>query len=337
MVVQNYYNHTAATYRGLLGQLSSLFPVNGGIGWESSYEDLDKTEYFSLGDIFNNRNYETIFLDSHHRRHVSRVDDMLGKLGFMTVKTGDELSEKYLGSAEPAARDAFSDRQYFEGIVGYLKERADNGVKDTPFFMALYNFGTHAFLQRNRDIVKYGSGKNYSLNNIHSFDSAFGLFWQYIQKSPYAENTIIILTADHCHYPEKPFVMAFDASDYRGYFVDKIPYIIYDPTRILPKNYNVHNATSLDFAPSLIHYLDFGNVKNPFLGTSMYERHSNKYPHVGVSFTSEKKDFFMIDDRDIHRILFRGGDPGGAEVVYKYITITQQLEELNRLWEEATE
>lgn len=336
MVVHNYYNHTAATYRGLHGQLNSIFPTYGGIGgWQTNYEDLKGIRYFGLGEIFKRRNYETIFLDAHHKRHKSRVDEMIKRLGFMTVLTGDVLSERYLENAQPEIDNAFSDSQFFSGVIGFLEERAKNNGIDRPFFMGLYNFGTHAFLDRTEDGVKYGDGENYALNSIYNFDKSFGLFWEYFKKSPYVNNTIIILTADHCHYPEKPFVTAFKGPGYQKYFVDRIPYIIFDPTRVLPESYNVHNSTSVDFAPSLVHYLDLGNFKNPFMGTSMYEQNRKKYDELGVSFFGVK-DLYIIDDEKIHRIGIEGNHSNRLEILKKYINASQQLELADQLWDNSS-
>ena len=66
MMVENYYNHTAATYRGLHGQLCSLFPTYGGDeGWQTNYDDLPEVNYYCLSNVFNKNGYETIFLDAH--------------------------------------------------------------------------------------------------------------------------------------------------------------------------------------------------------------------------------------------------------------------------------
>ena len=334
MVVHNYYNHTAATYRGLLGQLCSLFPVNGGRGWENMYDALKDTRYFSIAELFKADNYETVFLDSHHKRHVSRVDEMIEKLGFMDVITGDELSSRYLDNEEPFLKNAFSDQQFFKGLIGFLKERAESGKQQVPFFLGMYNFGTHAFLKRGEDIVSFGDGENYVLNNFHSFDSAFGLFWDYFLSSTYIDTTIVILTADHCHYPEKAFVTSFNDQDYQGFFMDRVPYIVYDPTRIIPEAYDARNATTIDFAPSLAHYLELANEKNPFLGTSMYEKGRKKYDDIGISFIGDKKDLFIVKDQKIQR-LGNSNEYHNFGLLTKFIMATQQAELANRIWSET--
>ena len=332
MVVHNYYNHTAATYRGLLGQLCSLFPINGGSGWQNMFDALKDTRYFSIAELFKVDNYETIFLDSHHKRHVSRVDEMIEKLGFMDVITGDELSSRYLDNEEPFLRNAFSDFQFFKGLIGYLKERNKSGKQKVPFFLGMYNFGTHAFLKPGVDTLTFGDGRNYALNNFHSFDSAFGLFWDYFLSSTYINNTIVILTADHCHYPEKAFVTSFNDQDYQGYFVDRVPYIVYDPTRIIPETYDARNATTLDFAPSLAHYLELANGKNPFLGTSMYEKSRKKYDNIGISYIPDKKDLFIIKDQKIQHLGNSNEYHNLSTLLSKFVMATQQAELANRIW-----
>ena len=41
MLIDNYYSHTAATYRGLHGQLCSIYPTYGGVdGWHDNLKNL---------------------------------------------------------------------------------------------------------------------------------------------------------------------------------------------------------------------------------------------------------------------------------------------------------
>lgn len=334
MIVRRYYNHTAATYRGLHGQLCSLYPYFGGMGgWQTNYKEVAGKRYLSLANLFANDGYETIFLDSHHKNHRSRVDEMITGLGFSTVVTGDILADKYLQKAAPNLENAYSDIQYFDGIIGYLKDRTETEEGEKPFFMSLYNFGTHAFLHGSKDSVKYGKGNNSSLNNFHNLDRGFGRLWNYLKSSPYEDNTILILTADHCHYPEKPYVAAFDEPGFQKIFVDRIPLIIHDPTRNLPETYDAGNASSIDFAPTLAHYLGMDNVRNPFLGTSIFEAGRKEYLHFAVSAIGPR-EIFLIDQDRIHKL----GEPGKyrsrIKVLDKYIGVVKQLELDDRIWNE---
>ncbi len=331
MVVDNYYNHTAATYRGLHGQLCSLYPTYGGIGgWHTNYKNMPKTDYHCISNVFNNVGYETIFLDSH-RRHASHVDEMMKQLGFQKVITGQVLSKRYLNNARPQTKYALSDKQFFRGLIGVLEDRKNANKVDEPFFMGLYNLGTHAFKKLTKDGKPFDKGNNLSLNTIHNLDNAFGLFWDYYKKSPFSKNTIIIFTADHNHYPEKPFTEAFKAPDYQKLFVDKIPFVIHDPTRHLPKYFDANYATSIGFTPSLIHYLNLGNHKNPFMGTSIFESHSKEAKGYGLN--SYGKALFMVDEERIHKLGYSRKHRIRLKVLNKYIKKSKQLEVTNKLWD----
>lgn len=334
MVVRRYYNHTAATYRGLHGQLASIFPLYGGVGgWHSDLNKVSGRNYLTLADLFKHQGYETIFLDSHHKNHPSKVDEMMTELGFSQVVTGDELAAKYLGDAPPLGQSAYSDHQYFQYVTRFLQQRLMEHQEGKPFFLSLYNFGTHPFLKNSKDGIRYGKGKNSTLNNIHNFDHAFGLFWNYLKNSPYSDNTILILTADHCHFHEKTFIDAFEDPDYQQLFIDRIPLIIHDPLRELPESYNADNASSIDFAPSIAHYLGLNNVRNPWLGNSIFERDGTHYSEKSVAALGPNEVFIVTDDR-IHSLNENGAHQTTLKILDTYISIVRQLELEDQIWKE---
>lgn len=332
MIVRRYFSHTAATYRGLHGQLCSLFPTLGGLGgWDSGSTEISHTMYLSLANLFNRQGYETIFLDSHHKNHSSRVDEMLSLIGFDTVVLGDVLADKYLNKAPPSGNMTYSDHQYFESTIGFLKERLESGKVEEPFFMSLYNFGTHSFLKNSKDGIRYRSGKNSSLNNIHNFDHAFGKFWNYLKSSPYAKNTIIILTADHSHYHDKSFIAAFDEPGYQKVFVDQIPLIIHDPLRNLPDDYDAEISSSIDFAPTIAHYLGLDNTRNPFMGTSIFER-SPAHRNAAIAALGPG-EIFLINEERIHKMADAKKHRATLEILDTYISIARMLEKKDKIWD----
>jgi len=331
MVVDNYFNHTGATYRGLHGQLCSLFPTYGGSGgWQSNYEDIPDTNYLCISDIFNRNEYDTIFLDAH-KPDAAQVDEMVTRLGFQEVITGNELLEKYIPGDAPKRRDSISDKQFYMSLVGFLKERVHSEKNDAPFFMGLYNLGTHAFLSIPEDGSTYGGGENRSLNKVHTLDAAFGIFWDYYQESPYAENTIVIFTADHCHYPEKPFIEAFDSPDYQPVFVDRIPLIIHDPTRSLPDRYDARYSTSIGFTPSLLHFLDLGNHQNPFLGSSIFEKNDPGMTKPGLN--SYGNEIYLTASDGIHNYRQPDSFPIDFEILRKFVRASKKLEMRDKIWD----
>ena len=332
MVVTNYYNHTFATYRGLHGQLCSLFPKDeGSDAWLEGPENGGVRSYFSLADYLRELGYETSFLDTH-RRQAARVDRMMRRIGFENVLTAEDLSVQYLRGAEPLRFDALSDHQLLDALVGFLEERQGRGAGSRPFFVGLYNVETHAFQDSAADGPKYGDGANYSLNTVHNFDDAFGRFLEFFLRSPLAKNTVVVFTTDHCHYTEKTYmeVMRPHFPDLSRIPVDTIPLIIYSPLHRLPETFDAEFRTSVDFTPSLIHLLGLPQRPNPFLGRSMFssqERHGH-----GPGIVLIGTDLFFVDRSGIAR---RGRLREHAREfwrVQRFMRTLADLEENNRLW-----
>jgi len=299
MRVDGYYNHTAATYRGLQGQMVSGYPAAGGgdddrLLWETEQgmAKLASIRYRSMSMILRDNGYGTYFISPHH--NTVGLNAMLRSLSFDKVFTFDDVGD-YVASGNPfyAIEGALSDDDVFTTLVALMKEERF-GPSGRPFFVGLYNFGTHAFLDVMPNGVKYGDGKNASLNKLHNYDHAFGRFLDYFLASPYARNTILILTSDHAAYPEPAF-REVAGSDYRPYFVDRIPLIVYDPIHGLPTALDVQGRTSVDFAPTLMHLLDIRSGDNSFLGSSLFE--SNKDP---IGFAAIGQQFYATSAQGLY-------------------------------------
>lgn len=326
MVVQNYFNHTASTYRGLLGQLCSFYPASE---WSDDSPNMRKTNYFSITQIFKHNHYQTIFLTPHFEDY--HLDKMMQHLGFDQVLSGKILLREFLADLKPSG-NALSDHQLYNAVIELLKRRAREPQTDKPFFLAMYSLGTHAWLDSKVDGITYKNGRNNALNTIHNLDDAFGKFWQYYKNSPYADNTMVIFTADHAHFYDESYLQAIRSSaqtDYQRIFADRIPLIIHDPFRNLPKSYNAWNSTSVDFAPSLVHYLGFKNDQDPFLGGSIFLKERKFYNNGGIAAFSGC--FFQITQDGIYP--FTDAQKGPLFLIKKFIRACQSLEAENRIWD----
>jgi phosphoglycerol transferase MdoB-like AlkP superfamily enzyme len=329
MIVDNYFNHTAATYRGIAGTLCSIFPKFGGKGgWHDKAADLPRVTYKCLPHMLRNNGYEAIYLNMLYE-DSSGLDEMVSNFGFNTIVSGEQLATDYLGGINKLLNSRFTDHQSYRALIGYMK----NIDFENPFFISLYTSETHAYLDVGEDGVKYKNGKSNSLNTIHNMDHAFGEFWRYFQNSKYADNTIVIFTADHAHYYEKSFVNTMKAlkeDDYKKYFVDKIPLIIFDPTlKKLPhKHMDVRGASSINLAPSLMQYLNLPNENNHFIGRSFFEEGYS----AGVA--NYGKHTFIVHENIVYG---RGAIPDKQKkkfmLVDKYIRWSKQLEQANRLYD----
>lgn len=308
MQVTDYFNHTAATYRGLSGQLSSGFPFAGGggkSGWihKENQDALLGTRRRTLPDILGEAGYESYFFAPHkENRPIIR---MLDALGFDTVYAFETIKDDLLnGDAQDRpGTGGLDDQSIFSGLVSFLEKRQHAGDV-TPFFSATYNIGTHAFLETSPNDEVYGDGENPVLNKVHNYDAAFGDFLEYFLDSPYADNTVLIFTSDHATYPEPPY-RDVAGKDLKPYFVDRIPLLVRDPYHLLPSQWDADARTSLDLTPTILQLLGVESGENAFLGTSLFE--PRNFPvgmaALGSSFYfTTREGVFSTDEvpREIH-------------------------------------
>ena len=325
MRVDNYYNHTFATYRGLLGQLCSIFPIYAG------GQINPQTDYYCLGNLFNEEGYETYFSFSQQKQKT-KLDEVLEKTNISHIYAQDDLRRLFLAN-EPEKRPlALSDQQFFTAIIehlGALEQRQETG-DGKPFFMGLYNIETHAYYQMSDDGVKYKKRDNYILNTIHNYDNAFGRFWQYFKQSALFENTVVIFTADHTHFQGKDFVaLVNDQPDYKPNFVDRIPMLIYHPGLELPTDFDAKYASSLDLAPTVAHLMKFKNRPNSFLGRSIFERATNE----GLAYGEGHIYLIGSDGVKIQGEYYaRPFNDTDINQMYKVINNTHALESQGRIW-----
>lgn len=253
-----YFNHTAATFRGLRGQLTSSYQTEGGyyrtndgLG-QISGEKLRKKlagNLVSVPQILEKNGFHTYFLSAHERKE--QLNLMLETLEFGRVFGADDFYE---------GAQRLTDRQLFS----VLKELVSGGRLRQPYFLGLYNIGTH--LGQNSPDEKYGSGKNTLLNTIRNFDDAFGRFWSSVRDR---KDLAVILTADHAAYPSDLYNLTFGTQ--RSYFADRIPFAVWTGGtghRVI----DAGGRNSLDFAPTLLQMMGIKNAFNYFLGCSLFSK-----------------------------------------------------------------
>jgi len=274
--VENYFNHTAATYRGLIGQLSSGYAYaggGGGNGWErgDNKTALSAIRRPTLPRILGEQGYDSYFFSPHLEDRPFTL--MLRSLGFGKVFTYQSIGTGLL-KGNFRARDntgALEDQSLFAGLVAFLQEREARGA-DKPFLLATYNIGTHAFIDINeKGDVAYRRGDKPFLNKLHNYDAALGQFLDYFYSSPYAQNTILVFTSDHATYPDQMY-RAVAGAGLKPYFVDRIPLLIHDPTHHLVATLDAQGRNSLALAPTILQLLGVSDARNSFLGHSLFEQ-----------------------------------------------------------------
>ncbi len=292
---ENYYNHTFATYRGLIGQLYSGHQL----------DDYDTNSLISIQDILRDQGYWTTIINTEP--YNSTFSDYLFNFGF------DEVVEDKTNCSGNA--QSLTDKEaydlLFETAVRYNEE------KEEPFFLVIYTFGTHTSLDSADEI--YGDGTERVLNRFYNVDYQFGQFMSRFEDSELASNTVIVFTADHATFSDEDFRSAFPDYDRACSDLDEIPFLIYcanGPAVQL----DAGGRNSLDMAPTVLDYLNISEP-NYFLGNSLFAEKAD-----GLSLDTFFYDptYLMNTDGDTIRTL----DTETKEMVYellrKYFSVSTQ-------------
>jgi phosphoglycerol transferase MdoB-like AlkP superfamily enzyme len=301
MTVDNYYSHTYSTFRGLRGQNCSSFPYHGGTSaWALPNFEPPEGPYRCIAHHLNDIGYETIFFGPDYIDHC-RFGFQTEQIGFGRNIFREEIQENYLtkDATEPKyllnESAHLTDHELMRGVLALLKER-ENSPTNTPFYIASYPKGSHVGLDSEQDGKIFADGKNRILNTTHSFDDAFGIFFRAFKKLRLSEDTIIILTADHSHWPERDYI-EIAGSDYDRMTFDKIGLFIYSPFHQLPKRYDAQNTSSLGFAPMLSQLLGMDRAtENSFLGHSPLD--PNRAKGIGLGWASNT--IFVVNKNGEH-------------------------------------
>ena len=236
-----YYNHTAATYRGLIGTLFSGYQM----------QNLDKNRLISLQSTLKKKGYHTSFLNVEPENGT--FTRYLEDLGFDSVQTCSDQS---------SGVGLVYDKDAFEYLFTYME---DEYISENPFLTCIYTIGTHVSFE-SKD-VSFGNGKSDFLNRFYQMDYHFGEFLEKFKKSSLADNTIIIFTTDHCTYADSDYLEEYDDPDGNA-FIDEIPFIIYYPG-VIPEAIDAGGRNSLDLVPTVFDLLDISE-ENYFLGNTLF-------------------------------------------------------------------
>ena len=234
----NYYNHTYATYCALIGQLTSGYQLG----------NYDQSALTSLQGILKDRGYHTTVINTEPRNKLFTA--YLGGMGFDEVR-GSEITDLQ-GEAH-----SLSDRQAYELLFDAAME---NHAKGAPHLTVIYTFGSHISFDSPDE--KYRNGKDTTLNKMYNLDIQFGRFMEKFEASDMADDTIIVMTGDHCAYGDFFYRGAYPYYKRANVDCDEMPLFIHH------KNVRPENVDACG-VPTLLDYLDV-SAPNYFLGTSLF-------------------------------------------------------------------
>ena len=174
------------------------------------------------------------------------------------ISNTEWLSEIYPGLSYVTDKDAYE---------RLLETALAQHATGQPFFTAMYSFGTHATLDSPDEV--FGDGSNSELNKFHNLDVQLGSFMERFEASALAEDTLVVITADHATYMDRAFTDSFP--DYERWHteIDRIPLLLYY-RGIKPETVNARRRNSIDLAPTVLDNIDL-SAPNMFLGESLFK------------------------------------------------------------------
>lgn len=255
---ENYYNHTAPTYRGLIGQLYSGYQL----------ENNDTNKLVSLQSVLKNTGYSTYFVNVETENE--EFTTYLNSMGF------DEVLSFLVGQ-ENSGKE-------FE----YLYDKAiELNQTNKPFLLSIYNVETHIGWDNSEHCYK--NCKNSLYNKFYNFDYYYGEFMKKFEESEFFDNTIVIFTTDHATYDDKDFYAAYPNYSRYFSFLDEVPFFIYHKG-VKKRVIDANGRNSLDLVPTILDYIDVSDI-NCFLGDSLFSsENKSKYNYYyfapGCYYTS---------------------------------------------------
>lgn len=271
---RNYYNHTFATYRGLIGQLYSGYQHN----------NHDYNPLVSLQAILRQEGYHTAFLNSEPRN--KEFTRYLSNFYFDEVIGDSEWTHSGLG-------DTMSDKDMYTLLY---EEAQKQSSSDKPFFLTVYTVGTHVSFDSLE--VKYEDGSNAELNKFFEADYYFGEFMKQFEESALAEDTIIIFTTDHATFADDSFRTTFPDYNRAVTALDEIPLFFYHKD-MDSRTIDANGRNSICFAPTILDYLDI-SAANYFGGTSLFAKDAasvreTTYTDSNMMFSTDNNEIIELD------------------------------------------
>lgn len=297
----NYYNHTFATLKGLMGQLYSGYQL----------ENLDDNVLISMQSILKKKGYQTAFINTE----PTNVDFT----NFLTSMRFDEL----VTDMDKVDHDAayIHDSDAFDLLYDTMKKQNESGH---PFFTAIYTFGTHVSL--NSPDEKYGDGSDALLNRFYNLDYQIEGFLQKFKESEFFDNTILVITTDHATYADEDFVSSFPEYIRKHTELDIIPLYIYHKY-IQPNVIDVNGRNSLSLVPTILDYMDISE-ENYFLGQSLFAPQSKElscdtvfYDSYSALSTNDSRIESLPEDRYIEF----------ADLLVKYFSVKGNADNVEKV------
>lgn len=253
----NFYANGTQTVRAELSLLCSFYPNFTGT---PIYMKRPKLKLSSLPGILKEDGYRTMWISGFKASYANK-NGFLKKHGIEDLYDGSEL--------DPDSTEKIGWGYSDQAIFSYAESILDK--QEGPFFAEIMTLSNHWPFDfpysKTPETLPKTADKKYSnyCRGIYYTDWAMGAFMKRMQKKPYFDNTLFIITSDHGIWYFPPEEKLTTVEKQEAYF--RMPLLFYAPAVLEPKVSDIVTS-QLDVAPTVLDLLGIQR-KNAFLGQSM--------------------------------------------------------------------
>lgn len=293
----NMYNADYPTLRGMIATLgSSLYTIEKVRGIQQiKGENKMKgvrppilSKFLFLSDVLKKYGYYSVQLQGGSGTFVSMKSAFTKRQSYDEFYSSESLELlSYAQYAHNIKSWGVRDEDVFRFGVKLLEEKR----LPQPFLLTISTLDLHPPYTPLR--THPNARGNNLLNCLYSTDRAFAVLWEYLKRSAYRDNTLVLVVADHAVGPNAEYL------DFVGRYVD------YNPSgcdfiacaMYIPGNAawrggsNATVCSNLDIAPTLLDMMGV-DAENPFLGLSIFSERP-RYPLPITNYYINNTSFIM--------------------------------------------
>lgn len=278
------FNYSFANGRKSIDGLPSVVASIPSLGVPYVLTPFSNNDINSLASVLGKKGYHTSFFHGAPN----------GSMGFKAFMNMAGV-EQYFGKDE-YERDVVDTEEHFDGMWGiwddkFLKYYADQlNTFPQPFMSSLFTVSSHHPFRVPKEFEGvFKGGEEPILKCIEYTDYALREFFTTVSKASWYENTLFVITADHCSSN-----ILFDESRTTwGMF--SVPVIFFKPDRSLTERRD-EIAQQIDIMPSVLGYLHYDQPYVAF-GRDIFREQTEPFAfNFSSTYHLYKDDYLIIFD-----------------------------------------
>ena len=158
-----------------------------------------------------------------------------------------------------------------------------------PFFSSVFTISSHIpFTMPKKHQGKFDKGNTKFFETVGYTDYSLRKFFNYAKQQSWYNNTVFVITADHCSSAGKGFYKSI-IQEY------SIPVLFFDPSNKNLQGESTKNIQQIDILPSILDYLHY-NKKIISYGNSYKNKHNLVINYINNVYHAIIDDYYFIFD-----------------------------------------